>query len=76
MANWRRHDDQSVELLFGKHSGEMLQDIPRGYLSWLVREHNEKGSFDEDLILHVEEELAFRDRTGSREERENGRIFE
>src|SRR6202045_1778297 len=40
-------------LYFGKHKGCLLRDVPTSYLEWILRE----GTFDEDLLTDVDDEL-------------------
>lgn len=62
MAKWTRADDDSIVLLFGKHSGEKLCAVPDSYLRWM------EGTFESDpeLLEEVQEELRYRDRAGVR----------
>ena len=44
-----------IVLDFGKHQGERLSEVPRGYLAWAVDE-----DFPEDLVTVMEEEMGRR----------------
>ena len=57
--------DGSARLLFGKYSGYRVHEIPDDYLKWCVEQHVERGSFSEELICEIEEELAFREYHGT-----------
>ena len=43
-----------MKLPFGKHKGEELSDVPRGYLRWL----HQKASLRGRLLWEVEERLG------------------
>lgn len=54
-ATWR--------IPFGKHRGEDIEDLPNGYLKWLLGEawFEEKFSAEREI---VEDEIAYRDKWG------------
>jgi len=61
MSRFYRSDKIGIQILFGKYEGKYLHDIDDvGYLKWILREHVEKSSFDEHLVVEVEEELKVR----------------
>jgi len=60
VAKWHLNDKGHAVLDFEKFQGKPLWDVDTGYLRWMCNEHANKGSFPEDLILHVEEELMDR----------------
>jgi len=45
---------------FGKHKNKTIEEIPSGYLRWMVEELD--GDKDEELIEAAEAELDYRDK--------------
>jgi uncharacterized protein (DUF3820 family) len=42
------------EMPFGKYKGDMLSDIPVGYLDWLIGQDWCKPELEERIIRHLE----------------------
>jgi len=58
--NYYEREDGCTVLLFGKHEGEAIEEIPDGYLKWL------EGETDDDTLREaVQKELGWRENTGS-----------
>ena len=55
MADDAAHDDYMTEMPFGKHRGVPLDQIPRGYLRWLLAECDLSPSLREDIEAVVAE---------------------
>lgn len=49
-----------LRMPFGKHKGELLEDIPTDYLRWLL----ESCELRQDLEMEVENQLALREGKG------------
>ena len=62
---WRSEEDGCVRLLSGKYDGDRIQEIPDSYLKWCITQHAENDWFDEDLIVEMEEEIAYREKHGT-----------
>lgn len=55
-----------MTLTFGKHRGKEIEDIPSGYLQWLLETLEDDDKFNErnpGLYEAVEEEIEIRDRS-------------
>lgn len=50
----------SYTFSFGKHKGKKIEDVDASYLQWIVKQHADKGDFDEDLVVQCEDELRSR----------------
>lgn len=50
-------DDGTIMVHFGKHQGKTVEEIPSGYLKWMIDNLEDK----EDLVEAADKELAFRD---------------
>jgi len=46
-------EDVPLRLSFGKHKGELLTDVPAGYLLWLFDQHWVKKSYP-DIYDYIE----------------------
>lgn len=48
-----RDDIGAYELPFGKHRGEALEDVPDGYLDWLLTEADIRAPLRMQILLHM-----------------------
>lgn len=42
------------EMTFGKYKGEMVSDIPVGYLEWIIWQYWCRPELEERIIRHLE----------------------
>lgn len=57
MKTFKKLTDETI-MPWGKYKGEELQDVPAGYLVWLVSEIQssiKRSSFQNGLVVYVEE---------------------
>lgn len=45
-----------MEIDFGKYAGREIEDLPSGYLEYLV-----KDCEDEEIVMEAEQQLTYRD---------------
>lgn len=59
-------ENSGPRMPFGKHKGELIEEIPSGYLQWFVENVDEKSIFNGKsidntvIIREVEKELKYR----------------
>lgn len=63
MSRYYREVDGEIVLTFGKHRGELLEDIAdddQEYLVWVLGEFASGKDFDEELAVEIESALTAR----------------
>lgn len=48
---------------WGKYIGELIDDVPRSYLNWLLEQPWIEEKRNEELLAAVEDQCAIRDRS-------------
>jgi uncharacterized protein (DUF3820 family) len=63
MKGTKPGEQRDIVLTFGKHKGELLADVPNGYLDWLSDQEFVEEKYS-DLFQQVKIERAYREQHG------------
>lgn len=55
--------DMTIRISFGKYQSKQVEEIPSGYLTWLLEQDWMYGERNKKLLEAIEYEMAVRDRS-------------